>query len=373
MRASSHSSFVAEKYGSGTSPVRARRSSAGSSRQRSAVRRSCQTIAGATALPVARCQRTVVSRWLAIPIACELGRADAGRRDGILGGAEHGRPDLLRVVLDPARARVVLRKLPIATAARDELVVHDETGRARRPLVDREDHDARIASTRRRTSSESLPGDRQRRPPAEDVLRAQRPLALARVQDLRLDLRDSGAERLERACGDHLVRERAVGAGQVRGERRVELRMPPQQGVDRDVRVRGARERPRPAVDAVQIELGAERVQHRQRDAAVRRQLPACDRDHAERAGRQHRLPVRPRRVGRARRQHANAGEARAHVAQRLRLRARARPRRGSAAPPRRSARSRGRHPRRRSPSSRAAASPPRGRRTRRASGRSGP
>ena len=77
-RASSHSSLVAEKYGSGTSPVRARRRSAGSSRQRSAVRRSCQTIAGATGFPVARSQRTVVSRWFVIPIACELGRADAG-------------------------------------------------------------------------------------------------------------------------------------------------------------------------------------------------------------------------------------------------------------------------------------------------------
>ena len=70
VRASSHSSLVAEKYGSGTSPVRARTSSAGSSAQRSAVRRSCQTIAGATGVPVPRRQRTVVSRWFAIPIAC---------------------------------------------------------------------------------------------------------------------------------------------------------------------------------------------------------------------------------------------------------------------------------------------------------------
>ena len=49
--------------------MRARSSSAGSVRQRSAVRRSCQTIAGATGLPVARSQRTVVSRWFVIPIA----------------------------------------------------------------------------------------------------------------------------------------------------------------------------------------------------------------------------------------------------------------------------------------------------------------
>ncbi len=66
---SSHSSFVAEKYGSGTSPVRSRIRSGSSSRQRSAVRRSCHTIAGATARPLARSQRTVVSRWLVIPIA----------------------------------------------------------------------------------------------------------------------------------------------------------------------------------------------------------------------------------------------------------------------------------------------------------------
>ncbi len=66
---SSHSSFVAEKYGSGTSPVRSRIRSLSSSRQRSAVRRSCQTIAGATGRPVLRSQTTVVSRWLAMPIA----------------------------------------------------------------------------------------------------------------------------------------------------------------------------------------------------------------------------------------------------------------------------------------------------------------
>ena len=141
------------------------------------------------------------------------------------------------------------------------------------------------------------------------------------------------AERLERARGDHLVRERAVRAGQVRGEQRVELRMPPPQSVGRDVGVGGARQRPRPAVDPVQLELGAERVQHRQRDAAVRRQLAAGDRDHPERAGRQHRLAVRARRrrplppAGRGRRRSGRARR-RAH-----RARARARPRRGSAAP----------------------------------------
>ena len=49
--------------------MRSRISSAGSSAQRSAVRRSCQTIARCTGTPVVRFQRSVVSRWFVIPIA----------------------------------------------------------------------------------------------------------------------------------------------------------------------------------------------------------------------------------------------------------------------------------------------------------------
>ena len=75
--ASSHSSFVAEKYGSGTSPVRApqqlgrqlrgsaRRCAGPATRSRARPRR-----------PVARSQRTVVSRWFAIPIAASSDGAD---------------------------------------------------------------------------------------------------------------------------------------------------------------------------------------------------------------------------------------------------------------------------------------------------------
>ena len=69
VRSRIHSSFVAEKYGSGTSPVRRRTSSTGSDVHRSAVRRSCHTIAGYTGRVVARSQTTVVSRWFVIPIA----------------------------------------------------------------------------------------------------------------------------------------------------------------------------------------------------------------------------------------------------------------------------------------------------------------
>ena len=65
--------LVAEKYGSSSRPVRSRtcgsRPAARSPAQASAVRRSCQTIARCTGRPVARSQSTVVSRWLAMPMA----------------------------------------------------------------------------------------------------------------------------------------------------------------------------------------------------------------------------------------------------------------------------------------------------------------
>ena len=103
-------------------------------------------------------------------------------------------------------------------------------------------------------------------------------------------------------------------------ERRVELRVTPPQGIDRDVGIGGAGQRPRSAVDPVQLQLGPERVQHDERDPAIRRQLATGDRDHPERAGRERRLTVRPRRVGRPRREDANADEAPAHGAEALRV-----------------------------------------------------
>ena len=74
------------------------------------------------------------------PDRAQLRRADAGVRDRGLRGADDAGPDLLRVVLDPARAREVLGELAIAAAANAQLVVDDEARRARRSLVDREDH-----------------------------------------------------------------------------------------------------------------------------------------------------------------------------------------------------------------------------------------
>ena len=58
----------------------------------------------------------------------------------LTGRREHALPDLLGVVLDPARLRKVLFDLAVATADRLELVVDDEARRPGRPLVDGEEH-----------------------------------------------------------------------------------------------------------------------------------------------------------------------------------------------------------------------------------------
>ena len=70
---SSHSIFVAEKYGSSIRPVFARIASSSpasrSSPQRAAVRRSCQTSARCSGSPVDGSQQTTVSRWFVMPTA----------------------------------------------------------------------------------------------------------------------------------------------------------------------------------------------------------------------------------------------------------------------------------------------------------------
>ena len=107
MLSSIHASLVAEKYGSRTRPVLARMVSPRplrfSASQLAAVRRSCQTIALCTGSPVRRSQTSVVSRWLAMPIAARrsgrsLGSPQRGARAGELRA-----PDFIGIVLDPAR------------------------------------------------------------------------------------------------------------------------------------------------------------------------------------------------------------------------------------------------------------------------------
>ena len=65
------------------------------------MRRSCQTIAGASASPVRRLQNRIVSRWLAIPSRDPYGPRPRRRR---LGEARPT-PDIRGVMIDPARLR----------------------------------------------------------------------------------------------------------------------------------------------------------------------------------------------------------------------------------------------------------------------------
>ncbi len=89
---------------------RARRPRRAVARIAGAVRRSCQTIALCTGRPVSRSQSTTVSRWFVMPIAASS-RADEARvLQRPASGVAGRRPDLVGVVLDPARAGVVLRE-----------------------------------------------------------------------------------------------------------------------------------------------------------------------------------------------------------------------------------------------------------------------
>ena len=67
-------------------------------------------------------------------------RPHARVRQSVRGGAFHGRPDLIRIVLHPARLRKVLLERAVTAADGAKRLVDDETRRARRALVDRENH-----------------------------------------------------------------------------------------------------------------------------------------------------------------------------------------------------------------------------------------
>ena len=111
----SQRSLVPVKYGSKRSPVSSRtRSSCPASRSSSQIaaeRRSCQTTARRGAASESRSHSTAVSRWLVMPIAR---RRLVAPVQCLAGSRQGGLPDLLRLVLDPARLREVLRELLVA-------------------------------------------------------------------------------------------------------------------------------------------------------------------------------------------------------------------------------------------------------------------
>ena len=87
----------------------------------------------------------------------EIGRRRARLLQRLAGGRKHGLPELVRVLLDPPGPRIVLRHLAVAAPLRPQGFVEDEAGRARRPLVDSQDHGYRGSSKACSTSMGANP------------------------------------------------------------------------------------------------------------------------------------------------------------------------------------------------------------------------
>ena len=122
-RCSSHSSLVAEKYGSSTRPVRARTSGSWPGvAQLVAARRGAAVLPDDRAVQrprrCARSHTTTVSRWLVMPIAATVSPSPRARGRDLGERRERRVPDVVGVVLDPARLREVLRELAVRRRAR---------------------------------------------------------------------------------------------------------------------------------------------------------------------------------------------------------------------------------------------------------------
>ena len=112
-------------------------------RHASAVRRSCQTMARWIGLPVRRSQTTQVSRWLVMPMAAMSLGAQLGGGQRLPGGLDRRAPDVLGIVLHPARGRIVLGELALCEP-QDAQIGAEHDGAARRgALIDRQ-HRARL-------------------------------------------------------------------------------------------------------------------------------------------------------------------------------------------------------------------------------------
>ena len=109
-----------------------------SSAQSSAVRRSCQTIAGPSASPVRRSQKTIVSRWLVMPIAAIRSAPPA------LSTISRAQSSVFRqissaIVLDPAGPRIMLGQLLLRRAEAGPVGREQHRPGAGRAFVDDED------------------------------------------------------------------------------------------------------------------------------------------------------------------------------------------------------------------------------------------
>ena len=104
--------------------------------QMSAVRRSCQTMARCTACPVARSHTTVVSRWLVMPIAAMSLAFEPGLFQRLAADRDRRGPDVLGLVLDPARGREMLREFLLRGGGDGDVAAEHDGARGRGALID---------------------------------------------------------------------------------------------------------------------------------------------------------------------------------------------------------------------------------------------
>ncbi len=107
--------------------------------QRSAVRRSCQTMALWIGWPVSRSQISVVSRWLVMPMAAMSAAEIPAFSMRRARGARDGGPEVLRVMLDPAGGRVDLREFFLRGGHHGHRAIEQDRPRRGGALVDGED------------------------------------------------------------------------------------------------------------------------------------------------------------------------------------------------------------------------------------------
>ena len=134
--ASIHSTFVAEKYGSGTRPVRSRTQvgrQLAAAVGRAAVLPDDRAMNRPPAAPLPDDRRLALVRD---PDRGQVGGVRACVGERVLGRGRHRGPDLVRIVLHPPGLGEVLAELPVAASDRPQALVDDETGGSRGALVD---------------------------------------------------------------------------------------------------------------------------------------------------------------------------------------------------------------------------------------------
>ena len=137
-----HAILVPEKYGSSSSPVRSRtRRSAPSLRSLAhagAVRRSCQTMARWIGSPVRPVPHDCRFALVGDPDRGDTPRARPAPVDGFAHRRQRAAPDVLGVVLDPSRSRIVLREFAPRQRHGLTALIEYEAARRGRALVNGE-------------------------------------------------------------------------------------------------------------------------------------------------------------------------------------------------------------------------------------------